>query len=83
MAGRTIEGSLWRRAIVESAATDFSFLFSPLFAAHAFQVVRGRDTSLQSKAVRPSRRRCSPGDLRRSGGVTNAGGEDFGCIAPW
>jgi hypothetical protein len=55
MAGRTLKGSLWRRA-VQSAATEFVLLSGlPHFAAHPTLVVKMSDTSLQGKSGFESR----------------------------
>lgn len=78
------KGSLWWRAMVESAATEFVFRFSPQFRGTEFQVVMSFGTSFRSKAFGPPNLCCSPGSLcsQTSRAHQHAGGEEIGYFAP-
>jgi hypothetical protein len=78
MAGRTKEGSLWRRDIVQSAATQFVFRFAAS-SGSPFQVVMNAATSLQPNLpYRGDPLQTFPWKIpARDAGATKTGGEEF------
>jgi hypothetical protein len=84
MAGRTTEGSLWRRAIFESAATHSFLNFCPHVRGHSLRVVKAHEFLVWKAMGRKARLvpERSPDTLcLHVRGLMKAGGEEIGYFA--